>query len=106
MTIEFNEEKQNERVDELRKQEAEDLTEVLSAKYSLPYLDLGLYPVNIDALRVVKEEVARAAHVAPFNIVDKKIQIGVLSPKNPETIDLIEELKNRNYEPIIFLVSM
>ena len=79
---------------------------MLSAKYGLPYLDLGLYPVNIDALRIIKEETSRAAHIAPFNIVDKKIQLGVLSPKNPETIDVIEDLKSRNYEPIIFLVSM
>ncbi|HLP43846.1 MAG TPA: ATPase, T2SS/T4P/T4SS family, partial [Candidatus Nanoarchaeia archaeon] len=106
MTISFNEDKQNERLDELRKNEAEELTKVLSAKYGLPYLDLVMYPVNIDALRVIKEETARKANVAPFHITDKKIRIGVLSPKNPETIDVIEDLKNRNYEPIIFMVSM
>lgn len=106
MAISFNEEKQNERVDELRKSEAEDLTKVLSAKYGLPYLDLSIYPVNIDALRVIKEETARKANIAAFHITDKKIRIGVLSPKNPETIDAIEELKNRNYDPVLFLVSV
>ncbi len=106
MTISFNEDEQRERLDELKKTEAEELTKVLSAKYGLPYLDLLAYPINIDALRIVKEETARKANVAPFHITDKKIRLGVLSPKNPETIDVIEDLKNRNYEPIIFMVSM
>lgn len=104
--LDFHEEKQNERVEELRKVEAEKLTEIMSAKYGLPYLDLTVYPINIDALRIVKEDAARAANVAPFQITDKKVQIGVLSPKSPQTIDLIESLKDRNYQPVLFLVSM
>ncbi len=106
MHVEFNEQKQNDRLEELRKQEAEKLTEILSAKYGLPYLDLTIYPVNIDALRVVKEEQARAANMVPFNITDKKVQIGILSPKNPATVEIIEDLKNRNYQPVLFLVSV
>lgn len=106
MTIKFNEQKQNEQVEELHKQEAEELTKTLSAKYGLPYLDLTIYPVNIDALRVIKEDVARKANVAPFNMVNKKVWLGILSPRNPETIDIIEDLKNRNYEPVPFMVSM
>ncbi|MEK7390625.1 MAG: type II/IV secretion system protein [Patescibacteria group bacterium] len=106
MHFAFNEQKQNEQIDELKKLEAENLTKILSAKYGLPYLDLTLYPVNIDALRVIKEEEARAANVAPFNVIDKQVRLGILSPKNPETIDIINGLKNRNYEPVLFLVSM
>lgn len=106
MSLEFNEQKQNEQVDELRKLEAENLTKVLSAKYGLPYIDLSMFPINIDALRVVKEDVARAAHVAPFNVVDKQVRLGVLSPKNPDTIEVVNMLKAQNYEPVLFLVSM
>jgi len=106
MPLHFDEQKQNDRIDELKKLEAENLTKILSAKYALPYLDLTIYPVNIDALRIVKEEVARAANVAPFHMIDKKVRLGILSPKNPATIDVIEDLKNRNYEPVLFLVSM
>ncbi len=106
MPFEFNDQKQNEQINELRKLEAENLTKILSAKYGLPYLDLTVYPINIDALRVVKEEVARSANVAAFQVVNKQVRLGVLSPKNPETIDVIEALKNQNYQPVLFLVSM
>ncbi len=106
MSLKFNEQKQNEQVEELKKVEAENLTKILSAKYGLPYIDLSMFPVNIDALRVVKEDVARAAHVAPFNVVDKQVRLGVLSPKNPDTIEIVNMLKSQNYEPVLFLVSM
>jgi hypothetical protein len=105
MSLSFNESKQNEQLEELKKAEAENLTKILSAKYGLPYADLTIYPINIDALRIVKEEVARSANIAPFSIVNKQVRIGVLSPKNPETIDVIESIKNQNYEPVLFLVS-
>ncbi len=105
MSLSFNESKQNEQLEELKKAEAENLTKILSAKYGLPYADLTIYPINIDALRIVKEDVARSANIAPFSLVNKQVRIGVLSPKNPETIDVIESIKNQNYEPVLFLVS-
>ena len=103
--VEFNEEKQNERLEELKRQEAENLTRLLSEKYELPYLDLSLVPINIDALRVVKEDAATKANIAIFNIVDKKLHVGVLSPNTTETKEVIESLSERGYAPIIYLVS-
>lgn len=102
----FDEEKQNRRISELKKSEAENLTRIMSAKYSLPYLDLSLFPVNIDALRIIKEDRARAANIAAFNIIDKKLQVGVLNPQNEDTLEIIDELKKRGYNPIIFMVSL
>lgn len=102
----FDEEKQNRKISELKKGEAENLTRIMAAKHSLPYLDLSLFPVNIDALRIIKEDRARASNVAAFNIVDKKIQLGVLTPQSEGTIEVIEELKKRGYTPILFMVSL
>ncbi len=103
--VEFNEEKQQTRLEELKREEAENLTRVLSGKYGLPYLDLSTYPINIDALRVIKEVDARAARVAPFNITDKKLQIGVLSPENQKTLDVLTELEKRGFVITQFMVS-
>jgi len=103
--VEFNEEKQNQRLEDLKREEAENLTRILSTKYGLPYLDLTMYPVNIDALRVFKEEEARAASVAPFNITDKKLQVGVVSPNNPKTTEALAELKRRGYIVSPFMIS-
>lgn len=103
--VKFDETQQNEKVRTLRIREEEALAQTLSEHLSLPYLDLTVNPVNIEALRIIKEAEAREAEVAIFNAIDKNIQIGVLSPKSDRTRLLIEELRRRGYEPQIFMVS-
>ncbi len=103
--VTFNEEKQDERIDRLRKEEEEELTKQLAQKYGVPYLDLSAVSINIDGLRVLNEERCRAANMAIFNIVDKTINIGVLSPNFPLTLQEIEELKTRKFLVNLFMVS-
>ncbi|MDO8569338.1 MAG: GspE/PulE family protein [bacterium] len=101
----FDEEKQDERVSTLHKKEEEDLASTLSAYHGVQYLNLSTHPINIDALRVIKETDARAAKLAVFNITDKKIDVAVLSPQNEKTVEVIEDLRRRDYIPTIFMVS-
>ncbi len=103
--VQFNEEKQNQRVEELKRREAEDLTQILATKYGIPYLDLATIPINIDALRVIKESESLDAQVAAFNIVDKKVHLGLLSPSTEKSLAVVEDLKKRGYTPILYLVS-
>ncbi|MDP3763888.1 MAG: GspE/PulE family protein [bacterium] len=101
----FDEEKQGEQVRALRKKEEEELAATLSSQHGVPYLDLSSHPINIDALRVIKEADARAAGLAVFNATDKKIDVAVLSPQNEKTVAAIEDLKRRGYILEIFMVS-
>ena len=105
MTVIFNEEKQEEKLREIRSGEEEGLAKNMAAKYALPYIDLSVTPINIDALRVIKEEVARAAQVAPFNVIDKKVSLAIFSPNDQTTIEVIDDLKNRGYLPNLFMTS-
>jgi len=105
MSIKFNEDKQRQKLGELREQEEESLAQAMSQKYQLPYIDLGVSPVNIDALRVIKESEAREAEVAPFNITSKKVSLAIISPNNSKTVALVENLKDRGYLPSLFMVS-
>ncbi len=105
MVIKFDEDKQKQKLEELRESEEEGLAQMLSKKYGLSYIDLGVTPINIDALRVIKEPEAREAEVAAFNIVKKKVSLAVRSPNNNKTIAVIEELKDKGYTPLIFMVS-
>ena len=105
MTVQFNEDKQKQKIEELREQEEEELAQVMSKKYDLPYVDLSISPVNIDALRIVKEAQARETGVASFNIVNKKVSLAILSPNNSKTLAVVEDLKSRGYLPQLFMVS-
>jgi len=101
----FDEERSDARIETLRKREEEYLASTLSAKYGVPYIDLSAHPINIDALRVIKEEDARRAEIAVFNITDKKIDIAVLSPQSEKVLEAIEGLKNRGYIPEVYMAS-
>ena len=75
MTVNFSEDKQRQKLEELREKEEEELAEMMSTKYGLPYIDLSVSPINIEALRVIKELEAREAEIAPFNLINKKMRI-------------------------------
>ena len=101
----FDERKQEEKIRLLKEREEEALAETLAAHHGIPYLDLSAHPINLDALRVIKEDAAKAAELAVFNATDRKIDVGVLSPKNEKSIAAIEDFRRRGYDPEIFMVS-
>ena len=104
--VRFDEEKQEERLKNLRLKEEEELAEVMAGRHGVPYLDLSVHPINIDALRVIKENDAREAGLAVFSATDKNIDVAVRSPENEKTIEAIEDLKRRGYTPHVFMVSL
>lgn len=103
--VTFDETKQDERVQKLHSKEEEELAQTLAAHHGVSYLDLTVHPINIDALRVVKEAEARAADLAVFNATDKNIDVAVLSPKNEKAQDLIQGFKDRGFNPTVYMVS-
>lgn len=105
MTVQFDEDKSSRRLADLKKREEEDLAQTLSSKYGLGYLDLTVVPINIDALRIIKEADARDGELAVFDDVDKKISVAIISPNNQKTKNKIDELKEKGFIPTLYMVS-
>ena len=103
--VDFDEEKQKKRLEEMRKIEEEDVIRILANRYDLNYLDLSPVPIDSDALRIIGEEEARMGNLAIFDMVGKKIQVAVLSPKNEKTQSLLKQLSNDGYFPTVHMVS-
>lgn len=102
--IKFNEDKQNAKLEEFRKKEEEDLAELLSGRYGIPYLSLATVPINTDALRLIPEAIARESKVAAFDVVGKKLKVAILSPNNEKTALHLKKLAE-DYEVSPFVVS-
>jgi len=101
----LNDDKNKEQIDSMRKSEAEDLAKLLSQKYNLPYLDLSRMTIDIDALKILAEEEARAGKLAVFQKVGQKLQVAIESP-NPETTQrILRSLQEKGYKINIFMVS-
>lgn len=103
--VKFDEEKQKDRIKALLEKEEEELASALSSRHGVSYIDLSSEPINIDALRVIKEVDARAADLAVFNVTDKRVAVAVLSPENEKTREAIETIKSRGYIPEVFMAS-
>lgn len=103
--VEFDEEKQRLKYEDLRKQEEENLAEVMSNKFGVPYIDLTVTPISVDSLRIISEADARESMLAVFNEVDKVVSVGVISPQNTKTIETINTLKEKGYKIEVYMVS-
>jgi type IV pilus assembly protein PilB len=105
MTISFDEDKQNRKVDELREKEEEEVAKILSEKYNIHYVDLSGISISSDALKLIPEETARTANVAAFKIVGKKLSIAVYAPEHQEVIQIIDKLKEKDYIIELYMAS-
>lgn len=103
--IDFDEEKRDDRLAELRKKEEEDLVGILSQKYNIPYVDLTGVSIEGDALRLIPEKTAREAGMAAFNVTGKKLLIAVLSPEKNEVKVFLSELQSKGYIISLYMVS-
>ena len=101
----FEEEKTKKKFEELREKEAEDLAKILAQKYGLPYLDLSRMTIDLDSLKIISEAEARDGQMAVFQSVGKKLQVAVKNPESLKTKEILEELRQKRFEPELFLVS-
>ncbi|MEN9649088.1 MAG: type pilus assembly ATPase PilB, type pilus assembly protein PilB [Candidatus Parcubacteria bacterium] len=107
MTIVFDEDKQNQRLRQLRVDEEEQAMEMLAEKYQITYVDLTRIPINTDALRLIPEEEARANGVAVFDIVGKKLSVAIHSPSNEDAQNIIKEhLEAKGYLITKYMASI
>lgn len=107
MTIQFNDEKEEKEIDDLRKQEEEDLVQALSeSKYNIPPVNLSSMPIDNNALRTILEKDAVEEEAAPFKILGKDIHVAVRSP-HPDRIErLTNYFHNHGYIPHFYMASL
>lgn len=106
MTIIFDQDKQNQKLRQMKLEEEERLMKMLSQKYDIPYIDLTSVSINTDALRLLDEGDARKAECAVFDIVGKKISVAINNPNNESVEGLIDELKRLGYTVVFYIASL
>jgi len=92
-------------LEELHLKEAEELAQLLSKRYGVPYIDLSKTSINADALHLIPEEEARALEVATFQAIGKEVSLAALSPQKPEIQDLVENFKLKNLNIKLFITT-
>jgi len=106
MVITFDEEKQDRKLDEFHKEEGENLAQILASRYELEYSDLSAIHIDMDALRVVDEALAKESKLAPYGMVGKRVKIAVMSPANEKTQQTLKLIESKGYEVIPVVASL
>lgn len=98
-------EKEVERMEELKTQEEEELAQLLAPRHNLPYLDMSRTSIDLDALKLVPENEAREAKIAVFQKGGKILQVAITSPNSEKTQNAIRSLEQKDFKINTFLVS-
>jgi type IV pilus assembly protein PilB len=107
MVISFDDEKQTKDLEDLRKQEEENLIEFIAqAKYGIPPINLAGMTIDNDALRAITEKEAREFGIAPFKLVGKNLHVAVRSPQPEKLQQLSEYFISKKYNPYFYMASM
>ena len=105
--LNFDEDKQNKQLSDIKRKEEEDLVAMLAeTKYNLPYVDLYKLGIDNEGLRAISEEDARNLKIAPFKLVGKNLYVALRSPTEELKNSIIEDLARKNIVPVFYMTSM
>ena len=106
MSIQFDDEKQKKSLEDLRKQEEEDLIQALAeAKYGVPPINLSGVIIDNNALRSIPEKDAISLEIAPFKIAGRNIHVAVRSPQPEKLESLNAYFEEHNLTPHFYMTS-
>jgi len=105
MVIQFDEEKQKQKLAELRKHEEEEAAKLAAEQAGTNFINLLTVPIDTEALRLIKEETSRQAKIVAYNLVGKKVQAAALSLTNPETLSVIEALIEAGFDVYVSITT-
>jgi len=105
--IDFDEEEQIKHLDEIHKQEEEELVAILAqSKYNLPYINLASLGIDNEALRAISEKESRELNVGCFKLSGKNIFIALRSP-SPELLGKLKDMMERQeLVPNFYMASL
>jgi type II secretory ATPase GspE/PulE/Tfp pilus assembly ATPase PilB-like protein len=89
----------------LRREGEERAGQRLAEKLGLTYVDLAKVPVSLEAIRILTENKAKDAKVAPIELKGNKVALAAINPELSATKKIIEELVAKKYEVKVVVVS-
>lgn len=96
----------NKKISNFNREEEEQIAASLAKELNLPYIDLNVFPLDIEILRSITEEDSLKFKIGVIKKIDKKVQVVTSEPTNEETLNYFESLKKeKGWEIKIFVIS-
>ncbi len=95
-------------VHKLKSLAEEDEASQLAQKHSLPYIDLNIFPFDLETLRLIPEKDSLKYKLAIIRKVGKKTQVVLLDPTNKKTLTYIEKKleKEKGWQTSKYIISL
>ncbi len=78
----------------------------MAEKNKLPYLDLSISPISVEALSLIPEKIAKQNKIAVIEAMGGKAATVVYDPKAESIKQIIKEIKSKGYDATLFVVSL
>lgn len=101
----LDETKEKKKLNELLLREEEDLAQILSTKYAIPYIDLDIVTINNDSVKIIPEDRARDGLLVAFQSVAKDLYVAAQSPQREKTQMVLKDLEARGYRVLLYICS-
>jgi len=101
----IKDDERDEQLEDIREREEEDLALLLANKYDLPYINLSRIAIDLDAMKIIPEDLARVGKIIVFGGGGSKIKVGIRNPKLNETKERLAELANKGFQATVYMVS-
>lgn len=93
-------------IKQLHDESEEQIAAAIAAQCNLPYIDLNIFPVNIEDVRLLDENESHENQAIIFQKTGKDVRMGVLDPQNEKTASYLEKLKKENgWDVQVYVVS-
>lgn len=99
------EEELDKKLSEIKIKEKEEQYQKLAAQSGLPFSTLKGVPIDLEAVNIISEEVARKVGAAVLYKTGSKVIVAISDPDNPETKEVLESLKRDNLKVEILLTT-
>lgn len=107
MAIQFDDEKEKKDLEDIRKQEEEELIQALAEpKYGIHAINLAGMTIDNDALRSIPQEEAISLEIAPFKLVGKDLHVAVRSPQPEKLENLNTYFVDHGFNPFFYMASL
>lgn len=83
----------------------ENMVLALSKQLSIPYIGLGSYHINRNALKLIPKEVAERYTLFPFEQEEARISVAMADPLNQEALEAIEKRVPSKVQVFLALTS-
>jgi type IV pilus assembly protein PilB len=94
-----------EKLSELKHQEEENRAKQLAEKLGLPYVNLGVMPIDTNDLTVLAEEKAKKGNLLVIKKTGRTLRLAVKDPNKAQTKQIIKELQKQGFECQLFITS-